>query len=486
MSAPPVPVNAFAAVLRDDPRSLNADGHRVDWDDGPWPVKVYDGADRQPLLGSPDPVARLLSLSFAAHRVRFDPAGGLPVTPDDPHPERHGPRFVTRRPIASGGAMYPTEVYVLLAGPDTVHHYDPWRHELVDLRHPAPGQHLLAALGLEPDERLPPVTILLASRFWKNIYKYGDFGYRLGAVDLGVGLGRLLAVGAAEFGTADVRVDFADEIVDAALGLDPMTESVYAIAGLGEPSPYDPPMADGAPLVPRPPPVLERSRRQRRSARFDGMHRATLRKTVVPQRFETSDSGRPSVAVAPATAAAMAARTSNGKLFSGESAPADAFTAVVGQVAAALVELRRVTRGRLGDGVDVLAAVHRTDGMTPGWYRGPTLIREDGDCAVTLHAALFARTANLDLAAFTLHIAGPLGLRSPRDYREIQLAAGVAVDAATVAAAARGLGSHPFLGFDAPRLDRAYHLPAGTGVLAQIAVGRTRPDTAIEISVRLA
>ncbi|HEY0639634.1 MAG TPA: SagB/ThcOx family dehydrogenase, partial [Pseudonocardiaceae bacterium] len=219
-------VRTHLAGLRLDPRSANPPGWRVDWEDGPWPVTVRAGGARLPLRGgSGDPlmdrVDRLLRGTFALGRVRFDPRGGLPATPEDPLPRHRGPRVTARRPIPSGGSMYPTEAYLLLAGPDRLCHHDPYRHELLDLGHPAPSAAVWAAVGDGPPA---PALLVLTHRFWKNFYKYGEFAYRLGAVDVGVALGRALRLGAAAFGRARLYPDLDDDALAACLGVDPADE----------------------------------------------------------------------------------------------------------------------------------------------------------------------------------------------------------------------------------------------------------------------
>ncbi len=109
--------------------------------------------------------------------------------------------------------MYPTEAYLLVRGPGRVLHVDPYRHELVDLARPCPEAVPGAA-----------VVLVLTLRYWKNLYKYGDFAIRLGIVDTGVVLGRALCLGSETFGRARLAPDVDDAAVGACLGLDPTEE----------------------------------------------------------------------------------------------------------------------------------------------------------------------------------------------------------------------------------------------------------------------
>ncbi|UVS78671.1 nitroreductase family protein [Actinokineospora sp. UTMC 2448] len=463
MRSPSVPViDGFTAALRETPKDVNPADWRVDWDRAPWPVKVYADADRVP-LGTADPLGRLLWLGFGVTRVRFDPAGGRPPTPRDPAPA--APRYLTRRPIPSGGGMYPTEVYVLRD--QRAYHYDPYRHDLVDLHRPVPAG-------------TASVALVLANRPGKNYFKYGDFAARLGAVDAGVAVGRAVRLGQAAFGHTELCLDFADERLNALLGLDGAEETALAVLGLGRATCAEP--------VPRPacdpPTTVDRRLPVPVSDRFDALRRAAYQHTPP---LPVPDRRGPAPAVPPVDAAALLRRTSNGRLFTGRAVARAALTRVLDEATAALDLLRWSGHGLLGQDVDVRCAVHNVDGVEPGWY-GRDLVGVPGDTGRVLQAALFAETYNVDLAAFTVHVVAATDHRAAgrgeRGYREQQLAVGAAVDAVVSAAAALGLGSHPVLGFDTPAVDRAYGLTGtGRGAHAQISVGAVRPAPYVEVTV---
>ena len=504
MRSPSLPVTPLdhATLLRTRPEEVNPPDWRVDWSDGPWPIKVYSGGDRTP-LGRTAPLDRVLLHTFAIRRVRLDPRGGMPPSPDNPVPRPLGALFVARRPIPSGGAMYPTEAYALLTGDDRVCHYDPYRHELTDLRHPSPRAALRAALGMPASADLPPAVLVLTNRFWKTFYKYGDFAWRLGAVDTGVALGRVLALAEAAYGSADVRVDFDDTALNRLLGLDGNHESAYAVVGLGEAAPCPSGLATGEP---QPPATLERSKRIKRSPRFDAMHNASVTRTAAEPLARQAEPARrvnalPAIALDPAEDVdplgpdVLLYRTSNGRRFDGRPASTSRVATVLSLSVDALTRLRRASDQALAQGVDLYCATHRVEGVPRGWYRydHPTGrlvasgIGTGDDSAQVLQRAQLADSINIELAAFTVHVVAPVDFlaegRGVRGYREQQFAVGAAVDALTRAAAAAGLGSHPVLGFNAGVVDRAYGLPAGLGAHAQVSVGLTRPPVNWEISV---
>jgi SagB-type dehydrogenase family enzyme len=461
MRTAPVPVTtADAELLRTDPRAANPPDWRVDWADGPWPVKVLTGGVRRPAVGW---LGRLLFHTFAVSRVRADAHGGMTATPGRPAPAGHASPVLLRRPVPSGGSMYPAEVYVV---GDGVHHYDPYRHELVDLgRRAGPG--------------LPPACLVLTHRFWKNFYKYGDFAYRLGAVDVGVALGRVLRLA----GTSTLWTAFDDTRVEANLGLDGDDEAAYAVVGL--PAATPPPTAGS-----RPPEVLERSRRIRRSARFDALHRAARHPGAAGEPSAAPPPAGPGTPLPPPSPTGpgrtdMLTRTCAGARFDGRPAGPQALADVLHHTAAALGL-------PIGRALSLYVAVHRVTGVGGGWYRyrpdrhdlvpvGHGLAADTGR---VLQEALFAASLNIELAAFTVHIAAPAGDRCPsvRGWREQQMAVGIAVEAITLRATTAGLSGHPVLGFDVGRVEHAYGL-TGDGIQAQVSVGSARPGLNWEVSV---
>jgi SagB-type dehydrogenase family enzyme len=521
MHPTPVPMTAPAPVgdldihdhlvtLRQDPMGVNPDGWRIDWDDGPWPVKVYTGARRIQLDSGGSELARLgrvLLRTFAVSRVRFDPRGGLPSTPDSPGPARRRSQLITRRPIPSGGSMYPTEAYLLFPQARSAYHYDPYRHELTELGTLTP-RRLCGLSGLSGGDE-PLALLVLTNRFWKNYYKYGDFAFRLGAVDVGVALGRAVRLAHAEFGRVTVHTDFDDAELNACLALDPQDECGYAVVTIGAAAPH-PATVLGRQIALGPPTVIERSRHVKRSQQFATLVAAScMPATRAPQpipavaahaRAERLDAAVVRLPFAPPVDLldhdTMLRRTSNGALFTGGLATGDALAAVLRHTADGLSNLRRIAGGHVGGDVELRCAVHRVDGVPPGWYRyrerTHDLIevgagRGEGS-ARELQKALLADSINVELAAFTVHLTGRTEYRydgrGARGYREQQLAIGAGIEAVTLLAEAVGLGSHPLLGFDAGAVDRAYGLTGtGRGVHAQVCVGAVRPDLNWEITV---
>ena len=519
----------FACRLRADPMGMNDPSEPIEPSDAPGPIKVYEGGARLPLAGagpwwlrsrseeSADPMAQLGALLFTSvgcSRVRWQAGGTVLSSPQ--HPELVWPmsQLSVRRPVPSGGAMYPTEVYVaaplsIPAGP-TVYHYDPARHELTNLVQPRAATSLRSALGLADEAPLSPFALVLAHRFGKNLHKYKNFAYRLGAVDVGVVLGRFVSCGNERFHDVRIQVDFNDAILNDMCRIDGLDESAYAVILLGEPqavTPVDDPCR--TPPLPRP---LARGIPPRPSSLFAAMHTATCRipsqqrrdsKLVEPETLDEDLSAEADLTYLPPAREdldvdnkALLCRTSNGSWFTGETLEPDVIATVLRRTHEAITRLNIASRDRGLPVVRLYCTVDRIAQIDPGWYRyfpgrhALALVGEGRAVApaAELQAALYAATVDVERSAFSLHVATVVDFRADprgaRAYRVQQLLVGAAIEAATRWSAAMGIGSHPLHGFDARRVDGQYGLiDDAFGVQAQVSIGKARWSGALEGSV---
>ncbi|MGW4638956.1 SagB family peptide dehydrogenase [Sphaerisporangium sp. NPDC004334] len=151
-----------------------------------------------------------------------DPLGGPPM-------------LLVGRPAPSGGGLYPVEAYVAAGEPRVpglpaaLYHYDPVHHALEQVRQ---GDHIPALSGLLADPATPDVTLVLSAVFWRSMFKYGDFGYRLICQETGVLLAQAMAVAGRLGMTARARLRFPDADVDRLLGLDGAREATLAVLAL--------------------------------------------------------------------------------------------------------------------------------------------------------------------------------------------------------------------------------------------------------------
>jgi SagB-type dehydrogenase family enzyme len=143
----------------------------------------------------------------------------------------------TLRSAPSGGALYPLELYVACRRVEGVaralHHYDPLRHGLEELR-PLTGEHEVAALT--PYDELVTgcaALIVVTGMLWRSRFKYGARAYRFTLMEAGhVAQSFLLAVEALGLAATPLG-GFFDRRADAFVGVDGIHETALYLLPVG-------------------------------------------------------------------------------------------------------------------------------------------------------------------------------------------------------------------------------------------------------------
>jgi SagB-type dehydrogenase family enzyme len=438
-----------------------ADGRRIRL---PWPSLPKGPSDERGIAT----LGRNL-LGCAPNRTHFRLLTGFGDTT-----QRRGTTHLVRA-VPSGGAYYPSELYVSWPGsadlPAGLYHYDAVHHELVE------------AAGAAPLPGGKP-SYLLACRVWKNSAKYGPVGYRLGCLDLGALTGQLLALDAAG---DTVNFFFDQDAIDSALGLDSTVLSVYAI--LSEPP-------DGRDWT-----RWMENRAWARPCPADRLHAdqelARLADPKVRELHQLAGIAEHSGPLPPAqnavpTQAAVALPDAPpvdvlAEAFHRRSATAfvpcpirpDQLAAVLAQAAADIPTDVMAATGEEA-ALSLYCVVNRVTGLEPGAYRYDPAAHILMPCATVdaperLAAAMYDPTELTPIGAVHVFVAGPLegGARSvgPRWYRVLHLLAGVIVQRLCLAAHPVGLGARPILGFDAPAVDALLAMPSDHNSLVQVVLG---------------
>lgn len=225
--------------------SVRRRGHFLDWSNKPHPFKVYEGLPQLPL---PKEVPELgTSALEALRRIGTDGAGAIASIEDMARllflsagvlrAADYGDEILYFRTYASAGALYPVEVYVACAdllGLDAgLYHFDPRGFALTRLRGGDHRAFLVRASGGEQAVAAAPVVFVFTGIPWRTAWKYGERGYRHLFWDAGMILANLLAAAAASPSSARVVLGFADEEVQALLGLDGRREFPLCLVPLG-------------------------------------------------------------------------------------------------------------------------------------------------------------------------------------------------------------------------------------------------------------
>jgi SagB-type dehydrogenase family enzyme len=139
------------------------------------------------------------------------------------------------RPVPSGGALFPCELYLLVAPgksfPAGIYHYDAAHHAL-DIIRQGDYSHLLQTSLAHPSDIPPAYAFLLSCFFWKDGFKYGAFSYRLQGLDIGTVIAQSEVVTGHYDLEATIHYQFLDTAINDLLGLDPLHESIYAVIAL--------------------------------------------------------------------------------------------------------------------------------------------------------------------------------------------------------------------------------------------------------------
>jgi SagB-type dehydrogenase family enzyme len=141
------------------------------------------------------------------------------------------------RTAPSGGALYPLEVYAVVARGDDVapglYHYDPPLHELEVVRPPVRPETLASATAYPEIVRGCAVAFILTGVFWRSRFKYGLRGYRFTLLEAGH-VAQNLLLAAEALGLAAVPLGgYYDRAVDALLRLDGVDVSTLYVVCVG-------------------------------------------------------------------------------------------------------------------------------------------------------------------------------------------------------------------------------------------------------------
>ena len=226
--------------------SVRSSGHGLDWDNRPFPFKVYPDLEPIPLPQSTEPLSHE---ALSAISSVIAPTAGQPL-PDLSALARilYLSAGITRRRTHSGGefffraashtgAMYAIELYLVccdLPGLEAgVYHFGPGDFALRKLRSGDLRGVLVRATAAEPAMVLSPAIIVSTGTYWRNAWKYQARTYRHFGWDGGTLLANLLAAATAVGLSARVVLGFVDAPVNGLLGLDTSREVALSLVPLG-------------------------------------------------------------------------------------------------------------------------------------------------------------------------------------------------------------------------------------------------------------
>ncbi|MBI2485769.1 MAG: SagB/ThcOx family dehydrogenase [Deltaproteobacteria bacterium] len=221
--------------------------HYLDWDNQPIPFKIYTTLDpiEIPENLPPTNIPALTAISTditntmniecvpnlkTLGRLLYFSAG---ITKKVKYPGGE----IYFRAAACTGALYHIDLYLVtcdINGLDEgVYHFGLHDFALRKLRNGDFTDALVNATAEEPTIKSAPVTVICASTFWRNSWKYQSRAYRHTFWDNGTILANLLAVSSAHKIPAKIVVGFEDSPVNRLLGLDTNGEVAVSLVPLG-------------------------------------------------------------------------------------------------------------------------------------------------------------------------------------------------------------------------------------------------------------
>lgn len=516
-------IDTFLHHLHFEPEKLFPYNWQVNWEDAPFPYKIYRSlsqislSSEVPLLLSAQAQARSQNpdLLEVGHFLWY--IYGLTQCAQSAYSGAASEKDITtkqslRRFVPSGGALYPNELYLYLKLKDLPHgiyHYTVPHHSIALLREGNYDAYLADSLGQIGDLSGCFGVLFISTVFWKNFYKYHNFSYRLQGLDAGVLIGQTLEVAERMGFSSRVCYQFLDSAINHLLGFNEQDENVYAMIPLSIQQLVS--STDGRKrmrvtadslckdlkelnheTIQRSKRVLDYPmiRRINEEAKFDSTECFVQLENEDTPLF-SSESEKVLLPVADPPEYDLKAVCK--KRFSPD---ADFIMEKVtqSQLAVLLKETFNssayhndldVGEGKLDSRYSLYGCFYNVDSLPIGAYaydnRTHALRRiAPGDHRGYLQNGLTMDNVNLFQVPLIFHIVGDkghlLGKLGYRGYRIQQMEAGILVQRILLSAGAIGIGGHPLLGFDVKASDALFQMDAGQLTsLIQIPVGPFRP-----------
>jgi len=494
----------YHALTNHTEAKLRSDPHRLDWDNQPLPFKIYRHLEsvalpgEEGVLAAPAPALDALALSGDAPRA----AEKLPDLQVLARLLYLGAGITKRKPYPGGemyfraypntGALYHIDLYVVcgdLPGLEAgVYQFAVHEFALTRLRSGDYRRVLVEASGQHPRVAEAPLTLVSASTYWRNAWKYRARAYRHCFWDGGTLHANLLAVAATEGLSPSLVLGFADAEIERLLALDPEREGALSLVplGRGEPPPPTPPLPELAlETVPLSrtaidyPPIRSMhaaSSLPSGEAAAAWRGRAPVREPP-PARGPLEPLKLPPEPARTSLARTIVRRGSTRAFDTSRSLPYEALS----------LALERATRGVPGDFLDPFGTtlldhyliVHAVDGLEPGSY----YYRHEEQALERLRAGEFRAEAgrlglgqrlpaNAVVNVYALaHLPSVLERFGNRGYRAAQMEGGIAGGRLYLAAYAQRLGASGLTFFDDEVIEFFSPHAAGKSVMFLTALG---------------
>jgi SagB-type dehydrogenase family enzyme len=446
----------FHEQTKHTPASVRRGARGLDWSNKPHPFKEY--VDLEPILLPPPSSDTAFPATEAI--IGRGPAGQRPL--DLPEIARLlllGAGVLRERVFADGerlyfrtyacaGALYPNEVYIACSDIEGLapglYHFHPRERALRLVATNDPRPHLTRACGDRDAVATAPLAIVLTGIPWRTTWKYEARGYRHLFWDGGMIVANLLALAASAGHTSEVVAGFADDEVNALVGVDGRTEMALAVVPIGFSSDSNG-TSVAEPHVPTTNhAVAPLSRRAREYPELSAAHAAGV---LAPdevaswQRSPDRHPGAPSSSSRRDGIERVIRRRGSSRAFTRDPIPGDQLTDL-------LVRAKSRIPSDWGSTlIEIVGIVNAADGLEPGAYRvdqGELRLLAKGDFRDIGYRLCLEQPLGGDAAATLFLLADLRRVVSEfgsRGYRAAQLEAGIRAGRLYLGAYACGFGA---------------------------------------------
>jgi SagB-type dehydrogenase family enzyme len=468
--------------------SVRTDGHYLDWDNRPFPFKIYPHAAALALPRELN-LSSMGTLEAIGGRAAIDPqtpldldrltrllfcAGGLT------RKRKVGMEYYHFRAAASAGALYPVEIYLASTGDieglePGLYHFSPADLKLRGLRRGDWRGIIAKACAERPAIAQAGAVMILSALFWRSAWKYRARCYRYCFWDAGTMLANLLAAADAEGLQTHVAVNFADGEIERLIEVDGEREGPLCLVALGRGQPsredmvVEPLQLETVPL----------SLEEKSYPDLVKMHRASKLSDANEVRSVAFDEPRSGGAAAAGTGGLEVlglgetiVRRGSTRQFTRESIQAEELTAILDS-----------SSGHLGCDFPPLSEtyliVNAIEGLIPGAYyysreRHAMELLKAGDFRGNAGYLCLEQPLGADCGALICYMADfdrMLGAMGNRGYRAAQLEAGLHGGRAYLAAYALGRGATGLTFYDDDTVEFLSPHAAAKIPLLMIAIG---------------
>jgi SagB-type dehydrogenase family enzyme len=217
-------------------------GHGLDWLNQPNTFKTYQGLTKFELEEDTEPYQGLLSELFrlnltpVSKEIRFkDLSSVLKLSHCLTRKEKSGPSYFYFRNVASAGALYPFETYLVTFNvhdlEQGLYHHSVADQSIAQLRKGYFYDTVASVVHFECEDQLA-VVFFLTSLFFRSSWKYRDRAFRYHLLDTGHLCENLALALKSEKLKFEISYDFDDSAINELLAIDSNKEACLAIVGV--------------------------------------------------------------------------------------------------------------------------------------------------------------------------------------------------------------------------------------------------------------